>query len=217
MAASAIIPWNVMLKDVTKEWIINHSVNVEAGYVNNKNDLGKETNRGITYVTAQEWKPQLVAKFGWDGKMINLTREMAWYIYDQGWWQRMRCDELMAIHPLLCQRIFDFAINGGRVVSVKYLQRLLNVLNRQGKDYPDFAPDGGIGKNTLGQLRSFAAKRGPRGIMYLLQGLTGMHVNHYVEISEGRVANEEFTNGWLDRLLGATEFYARVMIVGEGK
>lgn len=217
MGANAIIPWNVMLKDVTKEWIINHSVNIEAGYVNNKNDLGKETKHGITYATAQEWKPQLVAKFGWDGKMINLTREMAWYIYDQGWWQRMRCDELMAIHPLLCQRIFDFAINGGRVVSVKYLQRLLNVLNRQGKDYPDFAPDGGIGKNTLGQLRSFAAKRGSRGIMYLLQGLTGMHVNHYVEISEGRVANEEFTNGWLDRLLGATEFYARVMIVGEGK
>lgn len=217
MGANAIIPWNVMLKDVTKEWIINHSVNIEAGYVNNKNDLGKETKHGITYATAQEWKPQLVAKFGWDGKMINLTREMAWYIYDQGWWQRMRCDELMAIHPLLCQRIFDFAINGGRVVSVKYLQRLLNVLNRQGKDYPDFSPDGGIGKNTLGQLRSFAAKRGPRGIMYLLQGLTGMHVNHYVEISEGRVANEEFTNGWLDRLLGATEFYARVMIVGEGK
>ena len=217
MGANAIIPWNVMLKDVTKEWIINHSVNIEAGYVNNKNDLGKETKHGITYVTAQEWKPQLVAKFDWDGKMINLTREMAWYIYDHGWWQRMRCDELMAIHPLLCQRIFDFAINGGRVVSVKYLQRLLNVLNRQGKDYPDFSPDGGIGKNTLGQLRSFAAKRGPRGIMYLLQGLTGMHVNHYVEISEGRVANEEFTNGWLDRLLGATEFYARVMIVGEGK
>ena len=217
MGANAIIPWNVMLKDVTKEWIINHSVNIEAGYVNNKNDLGKETKHGITYATAQEWKPQLVAKFGWDGKMINLTREMAWYIYDHGWWQRMRCDELMAIHPLLCQRIFDFAINGGRVVSVKYLQRLLNVLNRQGKDYPDFAPDGGIGPNTLGQLRSFAAKRGPRGIMYLLQGLTGMHVNHYVEISEGRVANEEFTNGWLDRLLGATEFYARVMIVGEGK
>lgn len=217
MSEAKLIPWNVMLKDINKEWIISHCVNTEAGYVNNKDDLGKETNHGITYATAQEWKSELVKQFGWNGKMIDLTREMAWFIYDKGWWQRMRCDEILEISPLLCHRIFDFAINGGRTVSIKYLQRLLNTLNRGGKDYPDFAPDGGIGPNTLGQLKAFAKARGPRGIMYLLNGLSGMHINHYVEISEKRPQNETFTNGWFDRMLTATEFYARTMIVGEGK
>lgn len=217
MAGNAVMFFETKLKDITKEWIIRHSVNVEAGYVNNPDDRGGETNCGITYETAQEWKSQLVAKFRWDGKMINLTREMAWFIYDEGWWKRMRCDDLHRIHPLLCQRMFDFAINGGRTTSVRYLQRLLNVLNRGGKDYPDQTPDGVVGKLTLGQLEAFVAKRGPRGLLYLLNGLTGIHTNHYVEISEKRVANETFTNGWLDRLLGATELYARILILGEGK
>lgn len=217
MAEAKLVPWNVMLIDINKHWIITNCVNTEAGYVNNPDDRGGETNHGITAATAAEWKSDLVKLFKWDGTMRNLTREMAMYIYDKGWWQRMRCDEILEIHPLLCHRIFDFAINGGRVVSVKYLQRLMNVLNRGGKDYPDYSPDGGIGPNTLGQLKAFAKARGQRGLLYLLNGLAGMHVNHYVEISESRVANETFTNGWFDRMLSATEFYSRTMIVGEGK
>ena len=209
MGANAIIPWNVMLKDITKEWIINHSVNVEAGYVNNKNDLGKETNCGITYATAQEWKTDLVRHFGWDGRMINLTREMAWYIYDKGWWQRMRCDELMKIHPLLCQRLFDFAINGGRVVSVKYLQRLLNVLNRQGKDYADITPDGGVGPATIGALRAYVDKRGKDGIATLIQFQFALQGNHYVTLAERSPTQEDFVNGWGARIRDVNNLYFR--------
>lgn len=218
MAGNVVtLPFNLKLKDITKDWIIRHSVSVEAGYVFNKDDRGGETNHGIIKATAEEWKPQLVAKFGWNGKMIDLTEEMALYIYDEGWWKKMRCDDLHRIHPLLCQRMFDFGINGGRPTAVRYLQRLLNVLNRAGADYADQTPDGGMGKLTIGQLEAFVAKRGQRGLLYLLNGLTGMHTYHYIEISEKRIQNETFTNGWLDRLFGATEFYARVLIQGEGK
>jgi lysozyme family protein len=200
-----------MIPNPTKEWIISNTVNTEAGYVNNPNDLGGETNHGIILTTAKEWEVDLRKVYNWDGKMINLTKEMALYIYDRGWWQKLKCNELYAISPLLAHRVFDFGINGGRTASVTYLQRLLNVLNRQGKDYQDLAVDGIIGNGTLGQLQAFVNKRKEKGLCYLLTGLTGMHVAHYVNISESRGANEEFTNGWLERLLSSSIYYAKVL------
>ncbi|MGL5530176.1 MAG: glycosyl hydrolase 108 family protein, partial [Plesiomonas shigelloides] len=133
------------LSDIGFEDILIHSVNVEAGHVNDPDDRGGETNHGITYATAQEWKADLVAKFNWDGTMRNLTREMAMYIYEYGWWRRLRCPELLEIHPLIAQRVFDFGINAGRARAGRAIQIILNVSNRCELDYADISEDGAIG------------------------------------------------------------------------
>ncbi|AFH21375.1 endolysin [Cronobacter phage CR3] len=176
----------------SKEGIIRAKVNIEAGYVNNKNDLGGETNHGITIATARE--------FGYKGAMKDLTVAQALDIYDRGWWQRMWLDDILAISPAIADRLFDFGINSGRANAVKTLQRMLNVLNRQGKLYGDIATDGGMGKNTLAALKAFQKARGDKGIKVLAFALTCHQVSYYTDISEKRQANEEFTYGWYDRV-----------------
>lgn len=188
------------LSEIGLEDILYHSVNVEAGYVNNPNDRGKETNHGITYATAQEWKADLVAKFKWDGTMRNLTREMALYIYEYGWWRRLRCPELLAIHPLIAQRVFDFGINAGRARAGRAIQIILNVSNRSGLDYADIGEDGAIGDKTINALKAFAAKRGPKGLRSFLISMAGRHSTHYQDVCIKNPSQEEFFNGWQNRL-----------------
>lgn len=182
------------------EGIIAAKVNIEAGYVNNPNDLGGPTNFGITQATARE--------NGYTGDMRNLTREMALAIYKKGWWDRMRLDQMLALNPLLADRMFDFGINAGRGNAIKSLQRILNVLNRQGKLYADIDADGGIGTLTMNALAGFMKARGADGLNRLMFALTCHQVSYYTEISEKRVQNEEFTYGWYDRVYREMGDYA---------
>jgi len=182
------------------EGIIAAKVNIEAGYVNNPNDLGGPTNFGITQATARE--------NGYTGDMRNLTRQMALDIYKKGWWDRMRLDRILAWNPLLADRMFDFGINAGRANCIKSLQRILNVLNRQGKLYADISADGGIGPATMTALEGFLKARGPDGFNRLMFALTSHQVSYYTEISEKRVQNEEFTYGWYDRVYREMGDYA---------
>lgn len=182
------------------EGIIAAKVNIEAGYVNNPNDLGGPTNFGITQATARE--------NGYTGDMRNLTRQMALDIYKKGWWDRMRLDRILAWNPLLADRMFDFGINAGRANCIKSLQRILNVLNRQGKLYADIDADGCIGPATMTALEGFLKARGLDGFNRLMFALTSHQVSYYTEISEKRVQNEEFTYGWYDRVYREMGDYA---------
>lgn len=181
-----------MTERFSKEGIIQAKTAIEAGYVNDPNDLGKETNHGITIATARE--------FNYTGKMRDLTVDQALAIYDKGWWQRMRLDQILAMSPMLADRLFDFGINAGRSNAIKSLQRILNVLNRQGKLYKDIDADGGIGALTMAALAGFIKARGEAGLNRLLFALTCHQVAYYTEISEKRSQNEEFTYGWYDRV-----------------
>jgi len=198
------------LTDFTKVNIIDSYSSIEGGYVNNPNDRGGETNFGVTATTANQYKGQLQALFGWDGTMRNFTREMAYYVYDQGWWQRMNCDRLLAIHPFICDRVFDFSINGGRGAGVGTFQRILNVCNRQGKDYKDITVDGGLGNASVDALQSYVAKRGAAGIDVFVQYQLALQGAFYVQLAEKDPTQEEFVNGWGSRVTDIANLYARV-------
>lgn len=184
----------------SKEGIIRAKVNIEAGYVNNPKDLGKATNRGVTELTARE--------YGYKGDMRDLSLEIALDIYNKLWWQRMRLDQIMKMNVLLADRMFDFGINAGRGNCIKSLQRILNVLNRQGKLYDDIEADGGIGPRTLTALEGFIKARGEEGLNRLMFALTCHQVAYYTEISEERKDNEEFTYGWYGRVYQEMPDYA---------
>lgn len=201
---------SLALKEISFYPILQHSVAVEAGYVNDPQDPGKETNHGITYATAQEWKADLVAKYKWDGTMRNLSVEMAMYIYELGWWKRLRCDELLAIHPLIAQRVFDFGINAGRPRAGKALQIVLNVSNQAGLDYSDIGEDGAIGDATMSALKAFYAKRGAAGLRSLLMGMVGRHYNHYQDLCIQDKKFERFYNGWSTRLESDVAMYYKI-------
>ncbi len=204
---------NPTIDQFDRDGIIRHRVNVESGYVNNSNDLGGETNHGITKATSLEWK-SLWGKYNWNGDMKTLPVELAMEMYVKGWWEPLRLDDVHAIHPVLCDRLFDWGINAGRKRGVFALQDLLNVCNRQEKDYADIGVDGLMGPGTLGALKAFMGKRGKAGLRYLITTHTGMQNSYYVDISKSRKANEEFTNGWLQRGYDNEALYAQLIVKG---
>ena len=199
------------LADFTCENIIRKSVNVEAGYVNNPADKGGETNWGITYATAQEHKADLIKLFKWDGAMRNLTQPMAMWIYRTSWWDRLRLDDIVKIHPFIADRLFDFGVNVGRGAAGTNLQRILNVMNRMQQDYKDLKVDGAIGPGTINTLKAYVAKRGQTGVLNLIQLLIDLQGAYYVQIAEKRELNETFMSGWTTRVREANELYQHVL------
>lgn len=199
------------LSEFTREYIIKRCVGVEAGYVNNPADKGGETNHGITAATAAEYKADLVRLFNWSGRMIDLTEPMALYIFRVGWWDRLHCTELLAVHPFIADRIFDFGVNAGRGAAGTNLQRILNVMNRMQKDYKDISTQGSIGPETLGALKSYVAKRGNDGVLNLIQLLIDLQGAHYVQVSEKREFNETFMSGWTTRVREANQLYQSIL------
>lgn len=193
--------------------VIRDKTAVESGYVNNPKDLGRETIYGITKTTAEEWK-SLWGKYNWNGDMKTMPKQMAFEIYDLGWWAKMRLDEVWELSIPLAERMFDFGINAGRANAIRSLQEILNVLNKEGTLWPDIAMDGGIGQKTIDALKAYvnANRRDPEAIEKLTMMMFSAQNYHYVQISLKRAANEEFTNGWMNRTWRDFKHYANWLI-----
>lgn len=187
------------LSDYNKGFIIKRYSAIEAGWVNDPSDLGGETNHGITKALADSYKKDLTSKFGWDGTMKNLSKDMAFWLYDVEFWTKMRLDDVFAVHPLLADKMFDIGINAGKTRSATFLQEFLNVNNNEGKLYEDLTIDGGMGNTTIRILGAFVKARSTDGVRKLLFSLACRQNSYYTDISLGRVKNERFTFGWITR------------------
>lgn len=166
----------------------------EGGYVNHPNDRGGPTNYGIT--------EQVARSYGYQGDMRLLTRATAKEIYRKRYWQRPGFSSVAAHYPRLAAELFDTGVNMGPKVAAQFLQRVLNVCNRQGADYPDVPVDGDIGPMTLHALDGFRRRRGPNGEDVLLKGCDALQGARYIGIAEARPSQEVFVIGWLDHRLG---------------
>lgn len=171
--------------------IIEDVLAAEGGYVNDPKDAGGETNFGITIATARA--------AGFKGAMRDLTRDMAREIY-RGRYVIGPGFGLVANQSMpIAAELVDTGVNMGPKVAAGFLQRALNALNRQGKDYADIVADGAVGPATISVLKSFLARRGPEGERRMLIALNALQGERYISLAEGRAANEAFLYGWLDR------------------
>lgn len=185
----------------SKQWIITDKTAVEAGYVNDPSDRGGETNHGITKAVAEGNRKELVARFKWDGNMRNLTKEMAFYIYDVAYWQKLRLDDIHKRCPALADKLFDIGINAGVPTAGSWLQLILNVCNKKQSFYKDLVIDGNIGSVSIAAIDSLYKKRGVKQSNWMLVKLLICKQGaHYVDISFKREANEDFMWGWGDRI-----------------
>lgn len=199
------------LEDFTKVNIINDKAGVEGGYVYHKADRGGETNHGITKALADDYKDKLVALFKWDGTMMNLSEEMAFWLYDNHFWKRMKGDELLAIHPLIADKCFDVCINSGVTQGIKNLQLVLNLNNNSQRLYSDVGVDGLIGKATLQALSSYVRLRGSEGVERLIVMLLAEQGSFYSRITQSRGANEAFYYGWAGRVARDMKIYSKIL------
>ncbi|WP_426163127.1 glycoside hydrolase family 108 protein [Sandarakinorhabdus sp. DWP1-3-1] len=176
---------------MTIDDILAEVLKAEGGYVNDPNDRGGETNFGITVAVARA--------NGWQGRMQDLPRGKALDIYRQRYVVGPGFDKVLRLSAAIAAELVDTGVNMGPTVPIRFLQRLLNVMNRQGKDWPDIATDGVIGPGTLAALAKALQVRGEKVV---LTGLNALQGARYIELAEGRSANEQFLNGWLANRVG---------------
>lgn len=160
----------------------------EGGFVDHPDDRGGPTNWGITQATARA--------YGYHGRMADMPRGVAKQIYLERYWRQPRFDEVEHLSAKLAEELLDTGVNMGPAVAVKFLQRALNVLNQQGKIYPDITADGVLGPMTLASLRAFLGARGQDGETVLLRMLNAQQSVRYIELAEARASQEAFQFGW---------------------
>ena len=197
----------IELKD-TPEQMLKRLAGVEAGYVNNSDDRGGETNHGVTKAVALENKAELVKRFGWDGTMRNLSEAMALWIFKVRYWDKLGLDRMYQISPTCADKMLDIGVNSGVAAAGMYFQKFLNVLNLKQTFYADLVLDGAPGNKTYLALDALIAKRGKVEVVQrLAMSLLSYQTVNAIEISVKREANETFTWGWLNRQWDSAKRY----------
>jgi len=173
----------------TVEQMIDDLIGREGRYSFNVNDAGGETMWGITAAVAR--------RNGYQGAMSMMPRLTAATIYRNEYLVKPGFDKVHAVSPRIGEEMFDTGVNQGASLPGPWLQRILNALNRQGKDYPDIGVDGRIGPATITALQACLTKRGADGETAILRALNCQQGVRYLDITEARPQDEDFYFGWL--------------------
>ena len=180
---------------MTFEDILAHTLKVEGGFVNHKNDKGGATAWGVTEGAARS--------YGYKGRMQDLPLSVAAEIYRKVYWNGPKFNEIGKISMPIAAELFDTYVNMGKgnVAELEgpefWLQRWLNALNNEDKDWPELVVDGDLGQKTREALAAFIKKRGKAGETNLVKVLNDMQTARYLDIIEGRKKNEAFAYGWI--------------------
>lgn len=170
-----------------KAWATTSAI--EKGYVNNPNDSGGETNRGITI--------KLARAMGWTGPMRDLPEDVANDFAKRAFWDPMHLDEVAELYPRVAAELFDSGFLCGIAWASHWLQSELNRLNLRGHIFADILVDARIGAITLAALRSYAAYRGAQGELVLLRAINCAEGQYLGGLVDARSKDEDFYFGWL--------------------
>jgi lysozyme family protein len=174
----------------------------EGGYSNDSTDAGKETYQGISRRYHPTWAgwiiiDKLKQESGFpDTVYSNKQLESRVSVfYKQHYWDVNLLDEVSS--QLIADEMFDTGVNMGVQRAVKFLQRALNLLNKNGLIYNDIVEDGKMGPNTLKVLKHCLDYRGDEYLYKIMNILQG---NHYLEYMNKSPKQEKFAYGWLNRV-----------------
>ncbi|WP_080056458.1 glycoside hydrolase family 108 protein [Spirosoma aerolatum] len=180
----------------------NITLNVEAGYANDPDDMGGETFGGISRNANSDWAgwtiidqiKKTTARKNFDSvmfankKLMVLVRSR----YKANYWDVLRLDALN--NQNIANELFDTGVNMGITVAAQFLQRALNVLNQNQQLYPDLPVDGIVGSQTV-----TLTNQHPNPVL-LLKVLNILQGYRYIDIAEKAPVQEKYMRGWLSRV-----------------
>ena len=89
--------------------------------------------------------------------------------------------------------MFDTGVNMGVRVAANFLQEALNLMNRNGQNFPDLKVDGQIGPITIAAYKKVDDR-------ILLKVLNGLQFERYKLICFKDPTQEKYFNGWMKRV-----------------
>ncbi|WP_249191232.1 glycoside hydrolase family 108 protein [Burkholderia vietnamiensis] len=161
--------------------ILNH----EGGIVNNKNDKGGFTNRGIAWPTWQKYAKEDLGVEPTVENLKALTESQAEVIYLKRFWEpkgfcQFRDDRVALM-------TYDWTITSGG--AVKQIQKMLNSKYGAG-----VGEDGGLGPNTIKAINAVQDQD------QLLQDIAEIRRKYYKMLVDNDSSQVVFLKGWLGRV-----------------
>lgn len=174
----------------------------EGGYVNDPDDPGGETYRGIARRRHPEWE-------GWEEidrvktaenfpRSLKDNRELDRSVrrfYKERFWDQFWGDRMP--DQGIADELFDASVNIGVKVSVTFLQKGLNALNYNASRYNEVREDGIFGEKTLKALTIYLENDQSIHLLKILNILRGAR---YLELAAMNPTLEKYLKGWLKRI-----------------
>lgn len=166
------------MADVTK--LIPHILKWEGGFVNDPDDLGGATCKGVTYKSYKLYKKRKGLPEPTVEDLKNISNEEFTEILKTMYWDACLGDRINS--QSVANAIVDWAWNSGTRTAVKEVQQILGV-----KD------DGILGNITLAAINS----RSPLPLFGAIQTARKFYVER---ICIARPKNKKFYKGWVNRI-----------------
>ncbi len=163
---------------------------IEGDESNDPTDMGGHTKWGVTEKSARAW--------GYEGSMSDFTQALSKQFYWEVHWKPLRLSEIAQISKELTEELFEAGVNCGTPRVATWLQKSLNLLNRNKQDYPDMAVDSNIGPVTINAISAFLLKRGMKGKKVLITAMNVWQGHHYMTFATENPEQEKFVYGWFE-------------------
>jgi lysozyme family protein len=163
----------------------------EGGYVNDPDDPGGETYKGVARKIFSKWdgwtkvdmlkrQPNFPANLDKD---VDLQEDVS-HFYRITFWDKINGDQIT--NQDVASSIFDFGVNAGSGTSASLAQMVIGAKS-----------DGVIGQDSIAAINNFDPD-------HFLAAFTVAKIARYVNIVKKRPTSRKYFYGWIIRALGET-------------
>jgi len=181
----------------------NKTMAHEGYYSNDSIDRGGETYRGISRNKHPYWPGWfLIDRMKNDPNFPECLKsnkelnDLVPSFYKKNFWDVFKGDKITS--KIIAMELFDTSVNMGHRKAVKFLQKSLNALNRNERNYPNIEEDGIMGPQTLKTLKRYLDIDSDYYLFLLMNILQG---SFYIDIMKNDETQEKYARGWLSRVM----------------
>ena len=187
--------------------VFKMTMEFEGGYVFDPDDPGGETYKGVARKRHPSWPgwseiDTIKASLSDTPKYINeilqenlLIQIAVKAFYRLRFWDEVMGDDISNI--FLARELFDTAVNMGPYNAIVFLQKSLNLLNRNQVLYADILEDGKIGTKTLGSIEALLRHDNVVDLLFWMNIFQGAR---YAELMSRNRKLEKYARGWAKRV-----------------